>query len=144
MPAEDFARNAGEWIGVELRRVALRIHEVISRVERFGCRATESFESLHIRIRSKFCQNSGKNLKFFRNSENVRTSQHFLERSAKFREKSVKICAKFEEKSRKIDTNQDFCRKSSKITKKRLTIFCEYFEFGAVRRCANLVDLAKC
>ena len=30
------------------------------RVERFGCRATESFESFHIRIRSKFCQNSGK------------------------------------------------------------------------------------
>ena len=29
------------------------------RVERFGCRATESFESLHIRIRSKFCQNLG-------------------------------------------------------------------------------------
>ena len=30
------------------------------RVERFGCRATESFESLQLRIRSKFCQNSGK------------------------------------------------------------------------------------
>ena len=25
-----------------------------------------------------------------------------------------------------------------------LTNFCEYFEFGAVRRCANLVDLEKC
>ena len=29
------------------------------RVERFDTRATESFESLHIRIRPKFCQNSG-------------------------------------------------------------------------------------
>ena len=26
---------------------------------------------------------------------------------------------------------------------KSLTNFCVYFEFGAVRRCANLVDLAK-
>ena len=34
--------------------------EVYRRVERFGCRATESFESLHIRIRSKFGQNSEK------------------------------------------------------------------------------------
>ena len=31
-----------------------------TRVERWtDCRATESLESLHIRIRSKFCQNSG-------------------------------------------------------------------------------------
>ena len=28
-----------------------------TRVERFACRATEPFESLHIRIPSKFCQN---------------------------------------------------------------------------------------
>ena len=33
---------------------------VASRVERFGCRATESFESLNIRIRSIFRQNSEK------------------------------------------------------------------------------------
>ena len=32
---------------------------VSPRVERFDTRATESFESLHIRIRAKFCQNSG-------------------------------------------------------------------------------------
>ena len=37
-----------------------------------------------------------------------------------------------------------FCRNSSKNAKKSLTNFCEDFEFGAVRRCANLVDLAKC
>ena len=27
--------------------------------------------------------------------------------------------------------------------RKRLTNFCEYFEFGAVRRCANLIELEK-
>ena len=26
----------------------------------------------------------------------------------------------------------------------KLTNFCEYFEFGAVRRCGNLIDLEKC
>ena len=35
---------------------------VFRRVERFGCLATVSFASLHIRIRSKFYQNSGKML----------------------------------------------------------------------------------
>ena len=28
--------------------------------------------------------------------------------------------------------------------RKSLTNFCEYFEFGAVLRCVNLVDLEKC
>ena len=39
------------------------------RVKRFGGRATESYESLHIRIPLRFCQNSGKVLTiiFFRN-----------------------------------------------------------------------------
>ena len=51
----------------------------LTRVERFGCRATESFESLHIRILFKFCQNLIQEnfSEFFRNSENLRTSQHF-------------------------------------------------------------------
>ena len=40
------------------------------RVERPGRRSTESFASLLIRIPLKFCQNSGKLSKFFRNSEN--------------------------------------------------------------------------
>ena len=43
------------------REVAEAEEEVLDKVERFGCRATESFESLHIRIRSKFCQKSEKN-----------------------------------------------------------------------------------
>ena len=62
------------------------------RVERFDCRATESFESLHIRIPLQSCQNSGICSQFFRNSENVEllTSQQFLLCSAKSREKSSK------------------------------------------------------
>ena len=60
------------------------------RVERYGSRATVSFESLHIRIPLKFCQNKAKLSQIFRNSENFRTSQHFLECSAKFRKKSSK------------------------------------------------------
>ena len=39
------------------REGALRVAD---RVERFGSRATVSFESLHIRIPLKFCQNSAK------------------------------------------------------------------------------------
>ena len=38
-------------------------HAVGIRVERSGRRATESFGSLHIGIRSKFCQNSEKTLR---------------------------------------------------------------------------------
>ena len=60
-------------------------------------RETESFGSSHIGIRSKFCQNAGKNLSIFRNSENSRTSQNFLERSAKSREKIIKIGSNFDE-----------------------------------------------
>ena len=40
-----------------------------TRVERYGSRATVSFESLHIRIPLKFCQNSAKLSQFFRNSD---------------------------------------------------------------------------
>ena len=73
------------------------------RVERYGSRATVSFESLHIRIPIKFCQNSGILSQFFRNYENFRTSQHFQECSAKFRKKkSSKIGAKFDENCRNI------------------------------------------
>ena len=64
-----------------------------SRVERYGSRATVSFESLHIRIPLKFCQNSAKLSQFFRNSENFRTSQHFLDfffRAQPFEENSRK------------------------------------------------------
>ena len=68
------------------------------RVERFGCRA---IESLHIRIQSNFCQNSGKFSQFFRNSANFKTSQHFLEYSVKFRGNFIKIGANFVENYRK-------------------------------------------
>ena len=60
-----------------------------TRVERFGCRAIESFESLHIRIRSKFCQN-WKFSKTITIQKFLGTSQHFLECSAKFWKKSSK------------------------------------------------------
>ena len=56
------------------------------------------------------------------------------------RKKIIKIGAKFDENYRKIRILQ----KSEQNCEKSLTIFCEYFEFGAVRRCATLVDLAKC
>ena len=48
--------------------------EVGARVERYGSRATVSFESLNIRIPLQFCQNSAKLSQIFRNSENFRTS----------------------------------------------------------------------
>ena len=38
---------------------------VLLRVERSGCRATESFGSLHIRIPFKFCRNSEKHYQNF-------------------------------------------------------------------------------
>ena len=55
-------------------------------VERFDRRPIEPFELLHIRIPVKFYQNSEKLSKFFRNSENSKTYQHFLECSAKSRD----------------------------------------------------------
>ena len=62
---------------------------VEGRVERYGSRATVSFESLHIRIPLKFYKilsEFSKTITIFRNSEKFRTSQHFLQCSAKFRE----------------------------------------------------------
>ena len=85
-----------------------------TRVERSGRRATESFGSLHIRIPLQFCQNLGFFSHFFKNSENVETSQHFPECSAKSREKIIKIGAKFDENCRKI---MIFCRNSNKNSK---------------------------
>ena len=93
-------------------RVPLRAQ---TRVERFGCRATVSFESLHIRISSKFCENSGKLSQIFRNSESLRTSQHFLGCSAKFRKKIIEICAKFDANCRKI---RIFAKITAKMRKK--------------------------
>ena len=36
-----------------------------------------------------------------------------------------------------------FLQKFGQKHEKLLTIFCEYFELGALRRCVNLVDLEK-
>ena len=51
-----------------------------------------------------------------------------------------------EKKSKSIRNSDENCRKKRILTEFRtgLTNFCEYFEFGSVRRCANLVDLEKC
>ena len=49
---------------------------------------TSEFAQNSVRIQEKFSQ-------FFRTSENLRTSLHFLECSAKFRENFIKIGAKF-------------------------------------------------
>ena len=54
--------------------------------------------------------------------------------------KIVKIGAKFDENCRKIRIFEEIRAKM----RKKFDEFCEDFEFGAVRRCANLVDLAKC
>ena len=43
----------------------------------------------------------------------------------------------------KIVEKSGFLQESKQKCEKSLTNFCEDFEFGAVRRCANLVDLAK-
>ena len=43
----------------------------------------------------------------------------------------------------KIVEKYGVLQKFEQKCEKSLTNFCEYFEFGAVRRCANLVDLAK-
>ena len=61
----------------------------------------------------------------------------FGEIPGKKKSKSVK-------NSMKIVEKQGFLQKFKQKCEKSLTIFCEDFEFGAVRRCANLVDLAKC
>ena len=81
------------------------------RVERFGCRATVSFEcfgselcSNSVRIQEHFSE-------FFRNSENFRNSQHFLEYSAKFREIFIRLSVKFDENHWKTMIFQNFEQK---------------------------------
>ena len=44
----------------------------------------------------------------------------------------------------KIIEESGFLQKFQQKCEKSLKHFGEDFEFGAVRRCANLVDLAKC
>ena len=106
------ARALRGWRG---RRVGRGGGAALGRVERFDRRPIEQNELLNIRIPVKFCQNSGIFSQFFRNSENVETSQHFLEYSAKSREKIIKIAANFDENHRKI---MIFCENSNKNSKK--------------------------
>ena len=83
-----------------------------SRVERYGSRATVSFESLHIRIPLKFCQNSAKLSQFFRNSENFRTSQHFLECWMSMFGEIPKKSSKSVQNSMKMIEKSGFCERS--------------------------------
>ena len=138
-------RHAGEAPGhgpQETRQPAHPWPGPRRKVQRFGRRATESFESLHIRIPSKFFQKSSIQENFselFRNSENFRKSQRFLEYSAKFREIFIKICANFVQNYRK----KLFFAEIQRKIQKSLTNFCEDFEFGAVRRSVYLVAFEK-
>ena len=111
-----------------------------ARVERWtDCRATESFESLHIRIRSKFCQNSGNILtilqKFWEFSfwdfSNFSIMFGEIPRKKNPR-KIIKIGSKLHESSSLLSKNNEFCRNSNKNTKKVWRIF------------ANILNLEHC
>ena len=99
-----------------------------SRVERFDRRPIEPFELLHIRIPVKFCQNSGSFSQFFRNSENVETSQHFLECSAKFRKKSSNSARS------SMQIVDFFCRNLNKTTNTKT--FDDFF--------TNILNVERC
>ena len=87
----------------------------------------------------KFCHNSGNFVRIHQKSRNLRICQPFLNYSSKFWEIFIEIGAKFDEKCWKIAI---FAEISAKIWKS-LAKFCEDFEFRAVQRCDNLVDLEK-
>ena len=86
-----------------------RLREVTARVEGFGCRATESFESLNnwnsVKIPSEFRKI---HQKFSEKFWNLRNYRHFLKYSATFREIFVRIGAKFDEKCWKLAILQIF------------------------------------
>ena len=113
--ADFFALEFDPDLGTDVRGDGKDLVAVGARVERFDRRPIEQNELLNIRIPVKFCQNSGIFSQFFRNSENVKTSQHFLEYSAKSRQKIIKIAANFDENHRKI---MIFCENSNKNSKK--------------------------
>ena len=87
---------------------------ISNRVERFDRRPIEPFELFTSEFGQNLCQDSGKFSKFFRKSWSSKTSQHFLECSAKSREKIIKIWPKFCENCRKTLI---FCRNSNKNSK---------------------------
>ena len=127
---------------VDLAAHAWSILEVVVRVERYGSRATVSFESLHIRIPLKFCQNSAKLSQFFRNSENFRTSQRFLECSAKFRKKIINIGAKLDENCRKIRIFAEIRAKIRQTFSYSCSNFCKnpYFSTIFIDLCTDFDD----
>ena len=106
---------------------------VRNRVERFGCRATESFESLHIRIRSKFCQNAGKFSEFLRNSANLRNLNIFHN----IRRKSEKNSSESVQNSTKLWKNSDFFRHSNKDSKKFDESFSKFRIWSGAKACKS-------
>ena len=85
------------------------------------------------------CHNSGHFVRINRKFRYLRICQHFLNYSSKFWENFIEIDAIFDENYWKIAI---FAEISAKIWKS-LTKIYEDFEFRAVQRCGNLVDLEK-
>ena len=77
----DILRSASEPADMPAFVVELDPPRINLRVERYGCRATVSFESLHSRIPSKLCQNSAKLSPIFRISENCDSFAEFRHNS---------------------------------------------------------------
>ena len=87
-------------------------------------RATGSFGSLHIGIPLQVCQNSEKKFsQLLKHSENSKTSQHFLECSAKSGEKIINILPKFDEIYLKITILGRNSNRNSKTFGKFLRMF---------------------
>ena len=100
LPRKGDARYAAALAVLEPAYARLRAlfdGPVRGRVERSGCRATESFGSLHIRIPLKFCQNP----RIFHKHSSENVSRMFGSCSAKIRENIIKLGAKFYENCRK-------------------------------------------
>ena len=93
------------------------------KVERFDWRPIEPFELLHIRIPEnsvRIQKQFSKFLQKFWKFEDFSTFCHFLECSAKSREKIIKIWPEFDENCRKI---MIFCRNSNKNSREVWRIF---------------------
>ena len=59
-------------------------------------------------------------------------------------EKIAKFCANFVEIEQTNDEILQILLKNHEILRKRLAKILQNFAFGAVQRCANLVELEKC
>ena len=126
-------RDGGHAARAELRapRPAARLKDSVAERPNHSNLCTSEFRQTFVRIQENFSRS-------FRNSENFRISMDFSTFSRIFNE----IPRKFHQCLCKIRRQwwkiRNFAEIRTKIWKS-LTKICEYFEFGAVRRCANLV-----